>query len=32
MLQVCAEPAESTIKKIRRNTCNGEQRLFNWKL
>jgi len=29
MLQVRAEPAESVIKKFRRNTCNGEQRLFS---
>jgi len=32
MLQVRAEPAESMIKKFRRNTCNGEQRLYNGKL
>jgi hypothetical protein len=25
MLQVRAEPAESAIKKFRRNTCNGEE-------
>ena len=28
MLQVRAEPAESVIKKFRRNTCNGDQRCF----
>ena len=27
MLQVRAEPAESMIKKFRRNTCNGERHL-----
>ena len=28
MLQVRAEPVESVTKKFRRNTCNGNQRLF----
>jgi len=28
MLQVRAEPADSMIKKFRRNTCNGDQRQF----
>jgi hypothetical protein len=32
MLQVRAEPAESTIKKFRRNTCNGDQRQFGGNL
>jgi hypothetical protein len=32
MLQVRAESSESVIKKFRRNTCNGDQRLFGGNL